>query len=109
MKYQELGIQICHREESFQNQKILVCFALDKGEEVASVGFQELEEKYLIVASGSSDEYEPFVYLSYRRQGIMTALYLLAEKQSGKKIVPQDSLSTEGQKFWNQKNKSFGV
>ena len=43
-----------------------------------------------------------------RRKGIATEIYTLAEKEIGDIIYPEEGHTEKADKFWNQKNRSFG-
>ena len=43
-----------------------------------------------------------------RRKGIATEIYTLAEKEIGDTIYPEEGHTEKADKFWNQKNRSFG-
>jgi ribosomal protein S18 acetylase RimI-like enzyme len=45
---------------------------------------------------------------NYQRQGIATALYVLAEKISKKKLSPYPQQYDEGKHLWAQPNRPFG-
>lgn len=50
-----------------------------------------------------------YVNLPHRRQGLATAMYILAEKRFGKKVVPAKGNSAAAKKFWAQPNRPFGT
>lgn len=48
-----------------------------------------------------------WVHPDLRRKGLGTAMYALAEKETGKKILPGGT-TPEGTSFWHQPNRPFG-
>lgn len=44
----------------------------------------------------------------YRRKGLATAMYSLAEKLSGYRIIPNQNNSIDAKAVWNQPNRPFG-
>lgn len=48
------------------------------------------------------------VHPQHRRKGIATAMYVLAEKVSGKRFVPDTYQTPSGRALWDQPNRPFG-
>lgn len=49
------------------------------------------------------------VATAFRRQGLATAMYVFAETHTGMRAVPHDDQSADGQAFWAQNKRPFGI
>jgi hypothetical protein len=45
---------------------------------------------------------------TYRRQGLATAMYVYAERETGYTVIPSTEQTPEGKKLWSQPDRPFG-
>jgi GNAT superfamily N-acetyltransferase/8-oxo-dGTP pyrophosphatase MutT (NUDIX family) len=82
-------------------------------EEIGSAVFRIVGDNIRPVSNAEAREFGlssgTAVNPEHQRQGIATALYVHAEKASGKKVIPSTDQTDDARKFWAQPNRPFGV
>jgi GNAT superfamily N-acetyltransferase len=104
------GYKIYYRswkDDSGEGKKIHSLSAHDSnGNEVGEALFRE-KGSALHPIDGTGN-FSVWVDEEHQRKGLGSAMYVLAEKKSGLKIIRSDIQEPDGEAFWNQPNRKFG-
>jgi oligoribonuclease (3'-5' exoribonuclease)/GNAT superfamily N-acetyltransferase len=92
---------------------IFCVWANFKNKEVGYSAFRVLDQETIQPISDKdaiefSLDAGTYVLEDFQRQGIATAMYLHAEKASGRKLIPSDDRTEDAKKLWAQPNRPFG-